>query len=120
MDSIFDMINNVSAAYEQTMSEKREKNIAMEAGFIAREKNLEMMRHIDEMRSLSNRREKVDDEGNIIPFEDENKESWLPARIKDKTEVSWICDKCMAINFGCQTACPECGDIKDVNDERLK
>ena len=114
------MINNVNAAYERALSENNGESLSMESGFQVYERNYEMQQHIDEMRRLSNRREKVDDEGNIIPNEDTYGGNWIPARLRANEENSWMCDKCMAINFGCQTACPECGDIRDGKDEELK
>lgn len=120
MTDLFRMINNVNMAYEHALSECRRENNSREMQLFAMEGNYQTQKTIDEIRARSNRRERCDDEGNIIPFEEEEKDLWMLSRDKNKEEVSWICDKCMAINFGCQTACPECGDIKDRNDEELK
>lgn len=120
MNNIFRMITNVNAAYERALSENDDQSRIMEAQLIAMERSHEVQQCVDEMRRLSNRREKVDDEGNIIPNDDNCDGSWASSRIKMSENASWICDKCMAINFGCQTSCPECGDRKDEKDERLK
>lgn len=114
------MINNVNASYEHALSENDGEIMRMESQFMAMERNREVQQYLEEMRRLSNRREKVDDEGNIIPLEDSYDERWLSTRLAATEKSSWVCDKCMAINFGCQTSCPECGDRKDENDERLR
>lgn len=120
MNDLFRMINSVNEVYQRTLNEMQTESISIEAELAAMERTNEINQYVEEMRRLSNRREKVDDEGNIIPNEETYGETWMPLRFRSNEETSWVCDKCMAINFGCQTACPECGDIKDANDERLK
>ena len=39
---------------------------------------------------------------------------------ENKENNSWMCDKCMNINFGSQKFCVACGDRFDKNDEVLE
>ncbi len=112
------LFREMQDAYYQAYEEATLDDSITEALLMANEKRLENQARIDEIRSRFNRREKYDDDGNLIPDDSYNKDKIIANFASDEGK-SWMCDKCMAINFGCQTACPECGDIKDGKDEEL-
>ena len=113
------MFRDIQDTYYAAYEEACLNDAATEAKMLATEMMLENQRTIDEIKSRCNRREKYDDEGNVIN-DNNNTSPIMPTYLPKngyESEKSWMCDKCMAINFGCQTSCPECGDIKDWNDE---
>lgn len=73
----------------------------------------------DELIRLCNRREKYDENGNCIPQAPAYEASSTYVELARDAGISWMCDKCMAMNFGSQRICAECGDKKDEKDERL-
>ena len=112
------MIENAIDTYNDAYEEARWDDKTSQVELEVAERRMEFQALNDEIRSRFNRREKYDDDGNLIK-EDNMSPIILPNSFSEDNK-SWICDKCMAINFGCQTACPECGDIKDEKDEIIE
>lgn len=67
----------------------------------------------------SNQREKDDDSVDSKTYVSKGKYGYDNIEDKAKENVSWMCDKCMNINFGNQKFCSACGDVLDEEDERL-
>ena len=105
--------------YDDLKEEKEKKRIDRQSKLDGMEKYAEIEAQKAELRRLCNRREMYDDEGRIIPQIPAFESSRAYQEIAKEGGVSWICDKCMATNFGIQNVCAECGDVKDEKDERL-
>lgn len=60
----------------------------------------------------------LNDEGKLIAQMPTYEVSSAYQEMTKDQGISWMCDKCMAMNFGSQRVCSESGGIKDGKDER--
>ena len=108
-----------SNKYDDLKIAKENKDIERKSEIAGMEKYAQTMAQKEELIRLCNRREKYDDEGKPIPQIPAYEMSSVYQELSKDGGVSWMCDKCMAMNFGNERICAECGDVKDEKDERI-
>ena len=108
-----------SNAYDDLKLAQENEDFKRNSTLAGMEKYAQTQAQKEELRRLCNRREMYDDEGKLIPQLPAYEASTVYQELAKDAGISWMCDICLAMNFGSQRVCAECGDIKDEKDERL-
>ena len=109
-----------STKHEELKIAQENKKIKRDSLIAGMGKYAEDLAQKEELRRLCNRREMYDDEGKLIPQMPAYEASSVYQELAKNQGISWMCDKCLTMNFGSHRVCAECGDVKDGKDERLE